>query len=95
MVRSFDESIYTAKVNIDEPEVDLSNLLKNLVEFNNKSWPSTIKGKDKKRDTYEKAYALDEGREFILKPFKSGTFPIKVTKGEGLKILPLKQMPQI
>ena len=93
MVRSLDESIHTAKVNIDEAEVDLSNLLKNLVEFNNKSRPSTIEGKEKK-DTFESAYALDEGPEFILKSFKSGTFPVKATKGEGLKILNLKQIPQ-
>ena len=35
-----------------------SNLLKNLVEFNNKYRPRAIEGKDKKRDAYESAYAL-------------------------------------
>ena len=30
-----------------------SNLLKNLVEFNDKSRPKTIEGKDEKRNTYE------------------------------------------
>ena len=33
--------------------MDQSNLLKDLVEFNNRSRPRTIEGKDKKIDTYE------------------------------------------
>ena len=36
-----------------------------LVEFNNKSRPSTMEGKYKKRDTYKSAYALYEGWEFL------------------------------
>ena len=36
-VRSFGESIYTNKVNIDEAEMDQRNILKNIVEFNNRS----------------------------------------------------------
>ena len=36
-VRSFGESIYTSKVNIDEAEMDQRNILKNIVEFDNKS----------------------------------------------------------
>ena len=47
-IRSFDESIYTGKINIDEAEMDQSNLLKNLVEFNNISRARTVEGKDKK-----------------------------------------------
>ena len=60
MIQSFGESIYSGKINIDEAEIDQSNLLKNLVEFNNKSRPRNIEGKDKKRDTCESAYALYE-----------------------------------
>ena len=74
--------------------MDQSNLLKNLVEFNDKSRPRITQGKDKKRDTCESAYALYEGRELILNAFKSGIFPIKATKGERLKILTSKQMLQ-
>ena len=33
MIGSFNESIYNGKVNIDEAEMDQSNLLKRLVEF--------------------------------------------------------------
>ena len=36
-IRSFGDSIYTCKINIDEAEMDQSNLLGNMVEFNNKT----------------------------------------------------------
>ena len=48
-IRFFGESIYTGKINIDEAEMDQSNLLKILVVFNNKSRPRAIEGKDKKK----------------------------------------------
>ena len=40
-IRSFGESIYTGKINTDKPEMDQGNLLKNLVEFNDRSSPET------------------------------------------------------
>ena len=40
-----------AKISIDEVEMDQTNLLKNLVKFNNKSKIKTKEGKDKKRNT--------------------------------------------
>ena len=81
-IRSFGESIYTGKINIDEAEMDQSSLLKNLVGFKNKSRPRTTEGKDKK-NTYESAYDLYEGRELTLNAFKSGIYLMKATKGEG------------
>ena len=57
-----------------------SNLLKNIVEFSNKSRPRTTEGKDKKkRGTFESVYALYERQELILNAFKRGIFPIKET----------------
>ena len=50
-IRCFGESIYTIKINADEAEMVPSNLLKNLVEFYDRSRPKTAKGKDKKRNT--------------------------------------------
>ena len=47
-IRSFGESIYTRKAKIFEAEQDQSNLLQNIVEFNNKSRPTTTEGKNKK-----------------------------------------------
>ena len=35
-MRSFCDSIYTGKINIDEAERDQNNLLENMVKFNNK-----------------------------------------------------------
>ena len=69
-IRSYADNIYTGKINIDEAEMDQRNLLKNIVEFNNKSRLRTIEAKDKERDTYEIAYALYEGRELILNASK-------------------------
>ena len=40
-IRSFADKIYTCKFNLDESEMDQSNLLKNLVKFNNRSRPRT------------------------------------------------------
>ena len=45
-IRPFVGSINTGKINIDEAEMDQSNLLKKLVEFNQKSRPRTTEGKD-------------------------------------------------
>ena len=47
-MRSFGDNIYTGKINIDEAEMDQNYLLKNIVEFNNKSSSRTIEVKIKK-----------------------------------------------
>ena len=93
-IKSFGESIYTRIAKIVETKEDQINLLKNIVEFNNKSEPRTKEGKDKKGDTYVSGYALSEGWELTLNTFKNGMFPIKAARGEGLKILTSKQMLQ-
>ena len=92
MISSFGDSIYTRKANIVEGEKDQSNLLNNIIEFNNNSRPRSKEGKDKKRDIYKRAYALYEDRELTLNVFKSGTFPIKATQGKGLKLVTPKQL---
>ena len=43
MIRSFGESIIDGKITISEVDKDQSNLLENIVEFNNKSRPRTKK----------------------------------------------------
>ena len=67
-IRSPGESIYTHEAKIVKAEKDQSNLLKYIAGFNKKSGPKTKEGKDKKRDTYESAYALYEGVELTLNP---------------------------
>ena len=63
-----------------------------MVKLNGPSRPKTADGKGK-RDTYEKAYTLYEGRELILYVFISGIFPLK-ERHRRLKILTPKQMLQ-
>ena len=48
MIRSFGDSIYTGKINIDDVEMDQSNLLENMVKFINKSRPRSKEDKEKK-----------------------------------------------
>ena len=93
---SFGDSIFTHKANIEHEanEEHQSNLLNNIVEFNNKSGSISKEGKDKRRDTHKKTYALYECRKSTLNTFKSGTFPIKGIQGKGLKILNPQQMLQ-
>ena len=87
-IRSFGDSIYTRKANIVEAEADQNNPLKNIVEFTEKSRPRSKEGKDRKRDIYESAYALYEGRELALNKFKSRIFPIKATQDKKTQRLP-------
>ena len=47
----------------------------------------TKEGEHKKRDTYESAFALYEGRAWTLSAFKSLIFSIKAPQGQELKIL--------
>ena len=42
-IRCFGESIYNAKISIDEAEIEQNNLLENIGYFNNKSRPRTKK----------------------------------------------------
>ena len=47
-IRSFGDNIFTDKINIDEAEMDQTNLLKNWEQFSENSKPRTKKDKDKK-----------------------------------------------
>ena len=89
-IRSFGESIYNSKNRIVEAEEHQSNLLENLVQFNNKSRQKKIK--IKKEILMEVHMLFMRGRELTLNDFKCEIFPIKLTKGEGLKILTPKHM---
>ena len=83
---NFGDSIYTVKINIDEAEMDQSNLLENMVNFNNKSKPKTKEGKAKKQNAFDSVNALYEGRELTLNALRSGI--------KGLKILTSRKMLQ-
>ena len=91
---SFGNSICTGKINIDEAEIDQTNLLKDWKEFSDKSRPITKKYRDKIRNTFESLNALYEGQELILNAFRSSVFPMKEKQRKQLKILTPKQMIQ-
>ena len=76
IIYSFGDSIYNGKISIDEAEIDQSSLLNGLTDLNGRYRRKIAKGKNKKRNTYKSVYALYEGRELILNPFRSGMFPI-------------------
>ena len=81
-IRSFDGSLYTGKISIDETEIDQINRLENILKFNNKSKPKTKEGKDKKRNIFDSVNALCKGRELTLNAFRCGSSPIKAKQGE-------------
>ena len=85
-IRSFGDSIYTCKANIVETEEKRSHLLKNIIEFNDKSRSKTKEGKYKK----EKLMKV----RILFNAFKSRIFPIKATQREGIKLLTSKLMLQ-
>ena len=74
--RSFGETIYTGIIIIAEE--DQSNLLQHSINFNNKSRPKNIAGKDKKISTFDSASALYEGRELALNPKTVGEDGVRV-----------------
>ena len=62
-----------------------------MTDFNDRSRLKTAEGENRKRNTYKSACPLYEGQELILNAFRCGIFPIKETKGKGLKTLTPKQ----
>ena len=78
---------------MDDAKMDQTNLSKYWKEFSEKSRPITKKDRDKK-NTFERVNARYESRKLILIAFRNGIFPIKETKGKGLKILTAKHMLQ-
>ena len=65
---------------IDEAEMNQSNFLKNLVEFNEKSTPRTTEGKDK-INTFESINVLYEGQKLILDAFHKWNISNKSFQG--------------
>ena len=54
-IRSFSDSIFAGKINIDEAEMNQSNLLKNMVEFNEQS---KLRKKEDKKEKKKKIEIL-------------------------------------
>ena len=85
---SFGDSIYTCEITIVEAEEDQSNLINNIVEFNDKSRTKSKMVKIKKEILIGNiAHALYEGWESTFNAFKSLIFPLKSAQAKGFKIL--------
>ena len=82
-IRSFGDSIYTGKISINEADLDQTNLLENMIKFNNKSRPRSKEERDKKQNTFDSVNDLEEGRELTFNAFRSGILSIKETKEKG------------
>ena len=82
---SFGDSICTGKIDMNEPEMDQTNLLENMKKINNKSKSKTKEGKHKKQNNLDSVNALYEGLELTLSAFRSEIFSIEATKGEACK----------
>ena len=63
--------------------MDQTNLLENIVKFNNKSKPKTKEGRDKNKNTFDSVIALYEGGELTLNALRCVIFPIKAVQGKG------------
>ena len=59
--RFFGDGIYTDEININEAEMNQTNLLKNMIKFNNKSISKAKKDKDKKLNMFNSVSAFYEG----------------------------------
>ena len=93
-IRFFGDDIYNKTVNIYEADQRRSDLVDYLFDFNSKTKPKSQKDKKRKKDVFGSVKSLYKGRELLINAFKSRLFPLKLTAGEGLKILTPKKFLQ-
>ena len=77
-MRSLGDSIFRGKITRDKADKEQSNMLENILQFNNRSKLNL------KADKYLK----------LCKAFKIGVFPLKSTQATGIEILHPKRMLQ-
>ena len=82
-IRYFEDIVYTGKVSMDEAEMDHTNLLENMVKFNNKYRAPSKEDKDNKWHTFDSVNADYEGQELTMNFFRSRIFPIKEIQEKG------------
>ena len=59
-IRSFGDSIYTGKINIDEVERDQGDLFEKITQFNNKHKPKRKEGKNIKQNIFDMLFTKVE-----------------------------------
>ena len=93
-LRSFGDDIYNSKITVNEVDQEQSDLVRYIMNFNNKASPKNKDVKKTQKNILNKIENLYYGRELLIGAFKRGLFPLKSTIGTGLKILTPKQMLQ-
>ena len=88
-IRSLGENIYRGKITINKVD-----LVEYILNFSNKARPKNEDDKKNKKNVFNIANNLYEGRKLVINAFKSGLFPLKSTTGTERKILTPKQMLQ-
>ena len=88
-IRSLGENIYSGKITINKVD-----LVEYILNFSNNARPKNGDDKKNKKNVFNIANNLYEGRKLVINAFKSGLFPLKSTTGTERKILTPKQMLQ-
>ena len=79
---TFGRDIYNGKTTLKETAEDQSNLLVEIMNFENKAKPQNLKKKEEKEDILKKLHVFLDGRERVLDSFESKISSIK-SKGVG------------
>ena len=82
-IRSFGDDIYSSRITINEADQEQTDLVEYILSFDNKARIKNkmIKKNNNKRNIFNTAKNLYEGRELVINVFKSGLFPLKSTTG--------------
>ena len=95
IIRVFGSEIRNNAVDMDTANVEQMNLTMHIKDFANKTKPRDPELKELKKEVFDSALALLQGRDIVYKAFQSGIFSKSresQQEGEGLKILTLDQM---
>ena len=95
-IRVFGNEIRNNIIDMSMANDGQNQLSKHLIEFKSKTKPHNPESKKVKEDVVNSTIALLKRREMVFNTFESGIFlkPKELEKGEGLRILTPKQMPQ-
>ena len=94
-IRAFGSEIRNNTINMDTANAEQIILTLHIKDFMNKTKPRDPELKEFKKEVFNSALALLEGRDMVYKAFQSGIFPRSEEsqqEGEGLKILTPNQM---
>ena len=99
-IRTFGNEIRNNVITLDTANIEQMNLLSYVYDFSKKTRPWNPAQKQLKADIVDSITSLFQGREMVIKAFKSGIFQVSIEsqedeesqEGKGLKILTPNQM---